>query len=56
LYCKAVLKRCFRWNIKVIESLVSGATKRLQELGVKPQNIVTYNVSGSFELPLTCSR
>jgi len=45
-----------RWNLRVIESLVKGATDRLLELGVRPDNIVTRNVSGSFELPLACSR
>ncbi|CAN3474696.1 6,7-dimethyl-8-ribityllumazine synthase [Diutina catenulata] len=40
-----------RWNAKIIDNLVKGAQKRLQEFGVKPENIVVETVPGSFELP-----
>ncbi|CUM56517.1 unnamed protein product [Debaryomyces fabryi] len=40
-----------RWNKKIIDSLVEGAIKKLQEFNVKPENIVVESVPGSFELP-----
>lgn len=40
----------------VIEPLVKGAIETLMQSGVKPENIVVENVSGSYELPAACSR
>ncbi|RLP61850.1 6,7-dimethyl-8-ribityllumazine synthase [Candida albicans Ca529L] len=40
-----------RWNRKIIDALVAGAVKRLQEFGVKEENIIIETVPGSFELP-----
>lgn len=40
-----------RWNKKIIDALVEGAVKRLQEFGVKKENIIVETVPGSFELP-----
>lgn len=40
-----------RWNKNIIDSLVNGAIKKLQEFNVKPENIVVESVPGSFELP-----
>lgn len=40
----------------VIEPLVKGAIETLIQSGVKSENIVVENVSGSFELPSACSR
>ncbi|PAV23834.1 dimethylribityllumazine synthase [Pyrrhoderma noxium] len=45
-----------RWNKPIIDALVAGATKKLMERGVKPNNIVVQSVPGSFELPLACSK
>ncbi|KAH9981145.1 6,7-dimetjyl-8-ribityllumazine synthase [Lactifluus volemus] len=45
-----------RWNKPVIDALVNGAKKKLNEAGVLDQNIVTQTVPGSFELPLACQR
>lgn len=45
-----------RWNMPVIEPLVKGALETLVSQGVKPENIVIENVSGSYELPSACSR
>lgn len=40
----------------VIEPLVKGAIETLMQSGVKAENIVVENVSGSYELPSACSR
>lgn len=40
----------------VIEPLVKGAIETLVKSGVKTENIVVENVSGSYELPSACSR
>ncbi|KAK9896612.1 Lumazine synthase [Cystobasidium minutum MCA 4210] len=45
-----------RWNMPVIEPLVKGAIETLVKSGVKTENIVVENVSGSYELPAACSR
>ena len=44
------------WNTSVIEPLVKGALEAMASAGVKQDNIVVEDVSGSFELPLACSR
>ncbi|OAJ37021.1 6,7-dimethyl-8-ribityllumazine synthase [Batrachochytrium dendrobatidis JEL423] len=41
-----------RWNLAIVQSLVDGAKTQLLALGVNPDNIATYDVPGSFELPL----
>jgi 6,7-dimethyl-8-ribityllumazine synthase len=40
----------------VIEPLVKGAIETLVASGVKTENIIIENVSGSYELPAACSR
>ncbi|CAD6572704.1 MAG: hypothetical protein CYPHOPRED_004924 [Cyphobasidiales sp. Tagirdzhanova-0007] len=40
----------------VIEPLVKGALEALVAAGVKPDNIVIEDVSGSYELPTACAR
>jgi 6,7-dimethyl-8-ribityllumazine synthase len=40
-----------RWNSEVIRALVTGAVEKLQELGVKEENITITSVPGSYELP-----
>jgi 6,7-dimethyl-8-ribityllumazine synthase len=42
--------------MSIIEPLVKGAVDALTASGVKADNIVIEDVSGSFELPLACSR
>lgn len=42
--------------MQVIEPLVKGTLETLQKQGVKRDNILVENVSGSYELPLACSR
>jgi 6,7-dimethyl-8-ribityllumazine synthase len=38
------------WNDKITEGLYSGAETALLDCGVKPSNIIRWNVPGSFEL------
>ena len=40
----------------MIEPLVKGAVETMKQSGVKEENIVIENVSGSFELPFSCAR
>lgn len=40
-----------RWNSEIIDSLVKGAVERLEQFGVKKENIIVESVPGSFELP-----
>jgi len=40
------------WNEEVTESLYSGAVETLKSSGVTAENILRYNVPGSFELTL----
>ena len=40
------------WNSEITHALREGAVALLSELGVKRDNIVVYEVSGAFELPL----
>mmetsp|Transcript_18188 Transcript_18188/g.18238 ORF Transcript_18188/g.18238 Transcript_18188/m.18238 type:complete len:285 (-) Transcript_18188:116-970(-) len=42
-----------RWNEDIIKNLYKGVNESLSELGVKPSNIFTTYVPGSFELPIT---
>lgn len=43
------------WNTEVTESLYQGAYDCLIEHGVAPENIVRWDVPGSYELPLAAS-
>ena len=45
-----------RWNSAVTESLIAGAKAALTSSGVKPSNIITQSVPGSYELPLGAQR
>ncbi len=38
------------WNPNITQGLLQGATDALLENGVTPQNIITWNVPGTFEL------
>ena len=40
-----------RWNETITEALYQGALLILKEVGVRAENILRYNVPGSFELP-----
>ncbi|MDX2282618.1 MAG: 6,7-dimethyl-8-ribityllumazine synthase [Bacteroidia bacterium] len=41
-----------KWNTSVTEALYQGALSVLREVGVRQENILRYDVPGSFELPL----
>lgn len=41
-----------RWNDQVTNALYEGARSTLLKAGVKSENIIRYDVPGSFELPL----
>ncbi|KIJ44270.1 hypothetical protein M422DRAFT_168538 [Sphaerobolus stellatus SS14] len=45
-----------RWNATVITPLVQGTITRLQQCGVKPENIVVQSVPGCYELPFACQK
>lgn len=40
-----------KWNPEVTEALFQGAVATLQEVGVRDENILRYDVPGAFELP-----
>ncbi len=40
------------WNTEVTSALLEGTTKTLIDHGVKPKNVITEWVPGSYELPL----
>ncbi|MEO1449164.1 MAG: 6,7-dimethyl-8-ribityllumazine synthase [Bacteroidota bacterium] len=40
-----------KWNTEITETLFEGAVSILAEVGVRPENILRYDVPGSFELP-----
>ena len=40
-----------KWNPEVTEALYKGAMEVLLGVGVRPENILRYNVPGSYELP-----
>ncbi|WP_461532696.1 6,7-dimethyl-8-ribityllumazine synthase [Sinomicrobium sp.] len=44
------------WNDTVTEGLFSGAEATLLDCGVLPENIVRWNVPGSFELTFGCKK
>ena len=41
-----------KWNPEVTGALYNGAVETLKQHGVLPEDIFTYDVPGSFELPL----
>ncbi|ORY08108.1 6,7-dimethyl-8-ribityllumazine synthase [Basidiobolus meristosporus CBS 931.73] len=46
-----------RWNKEIVDGLVEGArTTMISKHNVKPENIVTKEVSGSYELPFAAKR
>ncbi|MFM1878348.1 MAG: hypothetical protein RLZZ241_1214 [Bacteroidota bacterium] len=44
------------WNSEITEALYSGAYEVLLDCGVSDQNIIRWNVPGSFELPFGCRK
>ena len=44
------------WNETVTEGLFSGAKEALLDCGALPENIVRWNVPGSFELTFGCKK
>jgi 6,7-dimethyl-8-ribityllumazine synthase len=44
------------WNSEITEALCAGAHETLLQCGVKPQNILRWNVPGSFELIYGCRK
>lgn len=44
------------WNPSITENLYKGAEQALLENGVKPENIIRWNVPGSFELIFGCKK
>lgn len=45
-----------QWNKEITHSLYKGAVKTLISHGVKDQDIITFHVPGSFELPFGASK
>ncbi len=41
-----------KWNPSITEKLFDGAKNLLMDAGLRPENILRYEVPGSFELPL----
>lgn len=44
-----------KWNAEITEALFEGAVEVLTSVGVRPENILRYEVPGSFELPTAAS-
>ncbi len=44
------------WNANITEALFSGACEALLDCGALKENIIRWNVPGSFELPLGCQK
>jgi 6,7-dimethyl-8-ribityllumazine synthase len=44
------------WNAEITENLYNGAHNALVECGVKAENVLRWNVPGSFELPFGCKK
>ncbi len=44
------------WNSEITEPLYKGAQTALLDCGAKSQNIIRWNVPGSFELPFACKK
>ena len=45
-----------QWNKEITHALYKGAVEALSSHGVQDQNIITFNVPGSFELPFGASK
>ena len=45
-----------RWNDKVVGALTNGCHQAMLDCGVKEENIHTFMVPGSFELPLAAKQ
>lgn len=44
------------WNPKITEGLFNGALEALLDCGAKEENIIRWNVPGSFELTFGCKK
>jgi len=44
------------WNENITSGLYNGAVEALADNGVKPEDIITWNVPGSFELIYGCKK
>ena len=44
------------WNSEITEGLYAGAEEALIDCGASKENIVRWNVPGSFELPFGCKK
>ena len=44
------------WNTEITEGLFTGALEALLDCGAKPENIIRWNVPGSFELTFGCKK
>ncbi len=44
------------WNSEITEGLYSGAEDALIDCGASKENIIRWNVPGSFELPFGCKK
>lgn len=44
------------WNTEITEALYTGALEALLDCGAFKENIIRWNVPGSFELPLGCQK
>ncbi|MEM8928753.1 MAG: 6,7-dimethyl-8-ribityllumazine synthase [Bacteroidota bacterium] len=44
------------WNTEITENLFNGALEALMDCGVKEENVLRWNVPGSFELPFGCKK
>ena len=44
------------WNEEITEALYRGANETLMDCGVLPDNILRWNVPGSFELTYGCKK
>ncbi len=44
------------WNSKITEGLYQGAVAALEDCGAKAENILRWNVPGSFELTFGCKK
>lgn len=45
-----------KWNSKITEALCQGAVDAFLDCGVPKENILRWDVPGSFELPFGCKR
>lgn len=44
------------WNNDITENLYNGAVDALLDCGLKKENVIRWNVPGSFELPFGCKK